>query len=108
MGQLDTEPAEVDVGTAESITYPWDATAYCNATGDTTISDPVVVVTDTTVQPPQPVTLADPPSVSGLRVFQKITGSELIAGHVYVFVVTFTGDQSGDVMSMRTRVNCPF
>jgi hypothetical protein len=108
VGSLDTEPAQVDVGTAESITYPWDTTNYCLASGDTTISKPSVALTDMSVSPPQPVTLSDAPEIEGLRILQKIKGSELTAGHYYVAIVTFTGNQSSDVMSMRTRINCPF
>jgi hypothetical protein len=108
MGSLDTVPSSVDVATSEKITYSWDTTNYCAATGDTSIEDPVVLLTDVSVNPAQVVSLPDAPSISGLNVLQILRGLDLVAGHYYTAAVTFTGVQSGQVMSMLTRVNCPF
>jgi hypothetical protein len=118
MGLLDTEPVVLALATTEEITYAWDTTNYLDASGDTSIEAPTVQLTDVTVSPNVAVTLLDPPTVTSTTdpatevtswfVNQRFHGSLLLAGHRYAVYVSFTGAQSGNVMTMSTRLECPF
>jgi hypothetical protein len=108
MGLLDTDPVVIALGTTEVITYAWDTTNYTDASADTAIQDPTFELTDMTVRPVQTISLPDPPTVSGLLVKQILRGADVVAGHTYQALVSFQGVQSGNVMTMRTRMDCPF
>jgi hypothetical protein len=108
MGLLDTAPSVLALATSEEVVYGWDTTNYVNSTGDTAITNPSVILTDVSVRPAAVVPLPDSPTINGINVLQRFRGTSVIPGHYYVAYVTFTGAQSGNVMTMRTQVNCPF
>jgi hypothetical protein len=104
---LDTEPSHIALATSESMTFAWDTTNYVVSSGDTTISNPVTELTDMSAIPNLVVPIPSP-AVFGVQVWQELLGAALVARHQYVIYVTFTGDQSGNTMTMRTFIDVPF
>jgi hypothetical protein len=107
MGLLDTLPSQIALAVTEQITYAWDTSNYVASTGDTAIEDPSVIMTDVTATPNVVISLPDEPEIDGLQVLQLLKGSSVVAGHNYTLVVSFTGVQSGQVLSMFTNLVCP-
>jgi hypothetical protein len=69
------------------------------------LSNPVVVLTDSQ---DAPVTLPDPPTISGTVVTQIVPGS-LLSPQQYQLVLTVQADEAGDtILSAVLQINVPF
>jgi cellulase/cellobiase CelA1 len=96
-------PPNFEMQTTETLPLGFDATALLS--GAQTISAVAVVLTD--IATGVAITLANPPSVSGNIISQIVVGSQLVAGHSYRLVVTFTAAAS-EIWSMPLRITVPF
>lgn len=98
-----TTPPKYKICTTETLNPGFDTTALL--VGDDVPSEPSTVLWDQNTN--SIVSLSDAPSISDNLVIQRMRGSELVAKHFYLQLITFTATVSGNVWTMGTGIYVP-
>jgi hypothetical protein len=109
VSELQTDPAIAELGTTETLPWPFDCSDRVAQVEGGVVSNPVVTVSDLSEvgEPSTPDALEGDATVSGNVITQTFTGASLTPGHEYRAILTFDLAE-GNTQSAELEIRVPF